>query len=77
MLDANDQLYDSENSVAACPTAWDGDNKPAITTPTANNELVWTLATANNGTKSIYGFQVRRCCCWQGGGGRWLCGLWF
>ena len=71
MLDANDQLYDSENGIAACPTAWTGDNAPAITTPTANNSLAWTLATADNSTKSIYGFQVR-CCCWQGRGGHWL-----
>ena len=60
VLDANDQLYDSENSIAACPTAWTGDNKPTITT-NSSSQLVWTLTGLDNANMSIYGFQVRRC----------------
>ena len=67
MLDANDQLYDSENSIAACATAWTGENKPTITT-NSSSQLVWTVTGLDTGNKTVYGFQVRRCR-WRGGGG--------
>ena len=62
MLDANDQLYDSANDIATCPTDWDADNPPTLAAPAspaaANSSLSWALPGADNGTRSVYGFRV-------------------
>ena len=59
MLDANDQLFDSQNNIAACPTGWTVDNPPtSVVLNLTLGTATWTLAGVDNTTDPIYGFQV-------------------